>query len=85
MKTVIQTQTPFTTQQVQTVIKNAKISKASNPNNISQIHLKPLGQNAIQYITDIFKHSWKHNQIPDILKKTIIIAILKPNKPHNEP
>jgi len=47
-----------------------KKSTESAPDKISSMHLKHLELNAIKYITFIFNYFGKHNQIPDIWKKT---------------
>ncbi len=65
-------------------IKACKASKAAGPDNISNLHLKHLGDNCIKYLTKIFNISMNTSIIPDIWKTSIIIPLLKPNKPANE-
>ncbi len=58
---------------------------AAGPDLISNIHLKHLGPIALNALTDLFKHSWTYDKIPQVWKKAIIIPILKPGKPPNMP
>ena len=76
---------PFSIEETTSVIKTLKRSRATGPDNISNYHLKHLGQNAIKALTDIFNHSWLHNDIPNFWKNANIITILKPNKPPTNP
>ena len=71
----------FTAHQTQEAIKLAKASKAVGPDGISTVHLKHLGPAGIQYLTDIFNTSVEKGQIPAIWKTSIIVPLLKPNKP----
>ena len=74
----------FNHQQTWKAIKAAKASKAAGPDNISNLHLKHLGENGIKYLTKIFNLSIRTSITPDIWKNSIIIPLLKPNKPANE-
>ena len=73
----------FTYQDTDKAIKSCKASKAAGPDNISNLHLKHLGPNGISYLTKIFNLSVSTSIIPDIWKNSIIIPLLKPNKPSN--
>ena len=74
----------FTIDQTKSAIKMSKSSKALGPDNISPLHLKHIGPAAINYLTTIFNLSIKHSQIPSIWKSSVIIPLLKPNKPAEE-
>lgn len=76
---------PFTPEDTVTAIKSLKNSKATGPDNISNLHLKHLGPIAIAKLTDIFNYSWLHNDIPPAWKLAHIVPILKPNKPPTDP
>lgn len=71
----------FTPDQTWKAIKAAKASKAAGPDNISNLHLKHLGPNGVKFLTTIFNKSINTSTIPDIWKKSVIIPLLKPNKP----
>ena len=71
----------FNAQQTIDAIKKAKASKALGPDGISTVHLKHIGPTGIQYLTDIFNISVKSGNIPSIWKTSVIIPLLKPNKP----
>ncbi len=73
----------FSYQDTDKAIKTCKASKAAGPDNISNLHLKHLGPNGIAFLTKIFNISISTSTIPDIWKKSIIIPLLKPNKPAN--
>ena len=74
----------FTFDQTKKAIMSCKSSKAAGPDNITNLHLKHLGPNGIMYLTKIFNMSIKTSTIPDIWKRSIIVPLLKPNKPSNE-
>ena len=48
------------------------------------LHLKQLGPKGIQYLTDIFNISLNKSTIPSIWKTSLIIPLLKPNKPSED-
>ena len=87
---------PFTPKETSKVIDAVKPSKATGPDNISNINLKHLGPKGVGALTSIFKHSWLHNAIPYIWKQANIAIpyvwkqanitpILKGNKPLDQP
>ena len=76
---------PFTYGQTKHIINNLKNSSACGPDNISNIHLKHLGPQGIQALTNISNYSFSHNAIPDNWKHGIIITIPKPNKNPTQP
>ncbi|KAK3890060.1 hypothetical protein Pcinc_005975 [Petrolisthes cinctipes] len=73
------TPTP-TTLTPNTITHTATTIRTPNPDNISNIHLKHLGPQGIQALTNIANHSYSHNTIPNIWKHGNIITIPKPNK-----
>ena len=73
----------FSYQDTDKAIKSCKASKAAGPDNISNLHLKHLGPNGIAFLTNIFNISTRTSTIPDIWKKSVVIPLLKPNKPSN--
>ncbi len=70
----------FMTQQTAEAMKACKASKAAGPDNISNLHLKHLGPNGLEYLTKIFHLSMATSIIPDIWKSSVIIPLLKPGK-----
>ena len=65
-------------------IKATKASKAIGPDGISNLHLKHLGTNGINYLTSLYNLSLTTSQIPQIWKQSVIIPLLKPKKPPDE-
>ena len=74
----------FTPTQVKNVIRKAKNSKAAGPDGITMIHLKHLGPNALDLLTETFNASLRQSKIPQIWKTSIVIPLLKPGKPAEE-
>ena len=79
------TLTPFLSQNTRHVIKNIKNSPAKGPDSISNFHLKHLGPQGIQALTNISNYTYAHFLIPNIWKQGRIITILKPNKDPTTP
>ena len=77
------TQINITTEQVQTAIKNSKNNNSTGPDNINIKHLKNIGKNGLQYLTNIYNSAINDNQIPHVWKLANIIPIPKPNKDIN--
>ena len=77
------TQINITTEQVQTAIKNSKNNNSTGPDNINIKHLKNIGKNGLQYLTDIYNAAINDNKIPHVWKLANIIPIPKPNKDIN--
>ena len=76
---------PITPNEVSSIIRSIKNSRATGPDNICNLHIKNLGPIAINVLTTIFNKSISSNTIPQIWKRAAIIPILKPNKPTNDP
>ena len=79
------TSTPFTTEQTHNIIKRIKNSNSTGLDNISNQHLKHLGPQGIQALTNISNYSYAHCKIPTIWKHGTIITILKPKKDPTQP
>ena len=77
------TQINITTEQVQTAIKNSKNNNSTGPDNINIKHLKNIGKNGLQYLTNIYNAAINDNKIPHVWKLANIIPIPKPNKDIN--
>ena len=75
------TQINITTEQVQTAIKNSKNNNSTGPDNIN--HLKNIGKNGLQYLTNIYNAAINDNKRPHVWKLANIILIPKPNKDIN--
>ena len=75
------TQINITTEQVLAAIKNSKNDNSTGPDNIN--HLKNIGNNGLQYITNIYNAAINDNKIPHVWKLAKIIPIPKPNKDIN--
>ena len=76
---------PFTVQQTVKVIQKLSNTSSHGPDLVTNHHLKHLGPKALELLTKTFNLSWQRNIIPSIWKKSIIIPILKPNKPPEDP
>ena len=65
-------------------IKDSKNSKAMGPDDISPIMIKNLGQNGINFMTNMFNKVVNNCTIPPIWKVGRIIPLPKPGKPSDE-
>lgn len=74
----------LTADDVKFAIKQARPSTAIDCNDISIFHLKHIGPLGLHLLTTIFNQSLSNCIIPDCLKKSQIIPLLKPGKPMNE-
>ena len=74
----------FSPDQTRKAIKSAKASKAIGPDGMSNIHLKHLGDSAINYLTSIFNRSMADGEIPQRWKNSIVVPLLKPGKTPDE-
>ena len=70
----------FSAAETSNAIKKCKSSKALGPDQLSNLHLKHLGEHGIAYLTKIFNLSLATSNIPEIWKHSNIIPLLKPNK-----
>ena len=71
----------ITTEQVLAAIKNSKNNNSTGPINIK--HLKNIGKNGLQYLTNIYNAAINDNKIPHVWKWANTIPIPKPNKDIN--
>ena len=76
------TQINITTEQVLAAIKNSKNKNSTKPDNIDIKHLKNIGKNELQYLTNIYNAAI-NDKIPHVWKLANIIPIPKPNKDIN--
>ena len=74
----------FTADQTRKAIKKAKNSKAMGPDHISPIMMKHIGENGINFLTNIFNCSVNQSIVPPIWKIGRIIPLLKQKKPEDE-
>ena len=72
------TLTPFSPQNTKHVINNIKNSPATVPDSIRNFHLKHLGPQGIQALTNISNYTYAHCLMKNIWKQGRIITILKP-------
>ncbi|KAI5755240.1 hypothetical protein M8J77_015309 [Diaphorina citri] len=66
-------------------IKTMKNKKAPGEDNIQPLILKKLPNNILEIIVDIFNSCIEHSYFPICWKNTIILPIIKPNKPKTDP
>ena len=76
--------TIITAEEVKKVIKEAPTKKSSGPDKVSMIHIKHLGEKAIQCMANLFTIVINRNIIPEIWKTARIVPILKPKKDKNQ-
>ena len=74
----------FTTANTIDAIKMSKNSTACGPNEITAVHLKHLGPNAILFLTQLFNLSVNNADIPAIWRQANIIPVPKPGKPADQ-
>ena len=72
--------TLFSPQNTEHLINNNENSPATEPDFISNFHLKHLGPHVLYALTKISNYTYTHCLIPNIWKQGKIITILKPNK-----
>jgi exonuclease III len=73
----------FTLDELKEAIKEIKIGKAPGFDGIHPEFLVHLGRRALQWLTKFFSHILQTGRIPKAFKKSKVIAVLKPNKPHD--
>ena len=79
-KNNLDNQHAHTDDETKEAIKKSKASKAIGPDNITNLHLKHLGNKGISFLTKIFNLSLNSSKIPAIWKQSIIFPLLKPGK-----
>ena len=75
----------FTSDQVAGVAARAKSSSAIGPTGVCMLHLKHLGPIALKYLAKLFTLSLAQCRIPSAWKGALIIPLIKPNKPADDP
>ena len=74
----------FTAEKTKEAIKKAKASKAQGPDELATVHLKHIGPKGLQFLTDLFNLSVATSTIPAIWKSSIVVPLLKPQKPADD-
>ena len=75
---------PFSSDDVKSAIDSSSNSSASGPDGLTHLHLKQIGPIALDYLTKLYNLSVQHADVPAIWKASIVIPILKPNKPADQ-
>lgn len=76
---------PFSSQDINDALSAIVNGKAAGKDNIFPDFLKNLGPITREWLARFFTQIHRSGKIPTLWKKTKVIAILKPNKPANEP
>ena len=71
---------PFTSDQVTSVIKSCRSSRAYGPDSLGIFHLKNLIPLATEHFTTLYNDSLKSCRLPSIWKTSLVIPIPKPGK-----
>ena len=77
-------ETVITEEEVQKAIKDAPAKKSSGPDDVTTLHMKQLGERAIQLLAKLFSTSINTNTIPQSWKTAKIVPMPKPNKDKNQ-
>ena len=77
--------TPFTTSEVTATIKLWKGRKAQGPDNISPDLMMNCGKKYLKWVCKFYPFCLEHTVIPKIWHRATVVAILKPNKPADDP
>ena len=70
----------FASDQVTSVIKSCRCSKAYGPDSLSIFHLKNIGPLATEHLTSLYNDSLKSFRLPSIWKTSLVIPIPKPGE-----
>ena len=73
----------ITEEEVVKAIKSAPNKKSAGPDEVTTIHMKHLGSNAIKLLAKLYTESINQNIIPQVWKTAKIIPIPKPGKDKN--
>ena len=76
---------PFTMEELSSAIHSTQDYKSPGEDQIQNIMIKKLHNNAKIYILDLFNKIWIQETIPEEWNNSIIIPILKQGKPNNLP
>ena len=66
-------------------LTSLKMKQAPRPVDITNDMLVQLGQGARKKPLQIFNASWKHGNVPQVLRRAILVPIYKIGKPKNQP
>ena len=77
--------TPFTTLELSATIKLLKGGKAQGPDNIPPEFMMHCGKKCLEWVRKFFSFCLEHTVIPKIWRRATVVAILKPNKPADDP
>ena len=77
--------TPFTSQELSTAIKQLKSGKAQGPDNISPEFLMHRGSKCLNWMREFYSLCLRYVTVPKIWRRATVVAILKPNKPAEDP
>lgn len=76
---------PFNIEEIYTAISSIKHSKAAGLDGLYPEFLHFIGKRIRLWILKLLNQIFKTSRLPPLMKKTIIIAILKPNKDPDNP
>ena len=65
--------------------KKCKQKSAAGPDNIPYEFIKELPSECTEIILKLFNTVYEQNKIPDSWKHALVLPILKPDKPPNDP
>ena len=77
--------TPFTTSKLIATIKLRKGGKAQGPDNIPLGFMLHCGKKCLKWVRKFYSFCLEHTVIPKIWRIPTVVAILKPNKPADDP
>ena len=75
---------PFYERGVAAAIRKAGSSTAQEPDGLTVLHLRHLGEHGLAFLTELFNLSVAGDYIPAIWKNSVIIPILKARKSRNQ-
>ena len=68
---------PITVEEVKVAMVDMKTGKAAGKSEVSTEMLKPLGEKAVAWLTEIFNRIWREGRLPEDWRTGIIIPIYK--------
>ena len=77
--------TPFTTSELTATIKLLKGGKSQGPDNIPPEFMMHCGRKCLKWVRKFYCFCLEHTAIPKIWRRATVVAILKPNKPADDP
>ena len=76
---------PFTVEELESALQATQTGKAAGGDNIYPEFIKNIGPQMTKWLLDLFNTCLTRNQIPKSWRQAKVIAILKPNKPPEDP